>query len=169
MRGPCPANKNSATKLGSSSLSSRFLQLRTWRGRRSALSALETERAQVAVEDLTGDALREHVRRVLVAPHLEQGEVAAAQALLDPQLADSQVAYAANAAPAADAYRRCGIRAHADGHGEAEVLSPRLDAQRVCRALHKAVKLSFGRAQRHRALRARSVLDQVGAAEGYPT
>ena len=96
-------------------------------------------------------------------------EVPSAQAFLHPQLANCEVPHAADAAAPADADCGCRVRMRADGHVEAEVAPPGLDAERFCGAFDQAVELRFCGTQRDGALRARPVLDQVGAAHGYPT
>ena len=103
------------------------------------------------------------------SPRIVKAEVPSAQAFLHPQLADCEVPHAADAAPPADADGGCRVRMHADGHFEAEVAPPGLDAERLCGAYDQAIKLRLRGAQRDGALRARPVLDQVGAAEGHTT
>ena len=62
-----------------------------WRKRGSALGALQARVAQMSVEDVPGHNLCKNVRWILVALDLVELEVAAAQVVLHPELADRQV------------------------------------------------------------------------------
>ena len=79
------------------------------------------------------------------------------------QLSDGEVPDAPDAASAADPDRGCGVRVHPDGHVQAEVSAPGLNAKGFCCALDDAVGFCFCRTQRDRFLRARPVFDQMGA------
>ena len=97
----------------------------------------------MSVQDLAGYRFGQDVGGIAITLHFKQSEIAAAQSLLDPQLAHSQVAHSPNAASPAYADGRGGVGVHSDGHGEAEVAPPCLNAEGLNGALHQSFKLGL--------------------------
>ena len=80
--------------------------------------------------------LRADVGRVGLARHLLEGDGPVPNALLDPQLSNSQVPDSAYAAPPADPDRRRRVGEERQANGEAQVRCDRLDAKAFTGALH---------------------------------
>ena len=81
-----------------------------WGRCRSAGLIGETNLRHVLQHQVSGDMFCEQVRRIVGASDLIQSEVAALQPVLDPQVADMQVAYFAEPTASANSDCRRSIR-----------------------------------------------------------
>ena len=87
----------------------------------------------MAVHDVGTQVLGTDVRWIGLTKHLTEPKRPVPDPLLDPELADSQVAHSADPAPAADTDGRRGVEQERKGDLDAEVPGDGLRAQALAR------------------------------------
>ena len=121
----------------------------------------------MAVHDVSTEVLCADVGRVGLAENLPQTKALVPDPLLDPQLADREVADSADSAALADADSRGGIDQQRKRFADTQVKRNGLGAEPFASPMHRSTELGLGGGQRQHLLRAAVVPDQVCSAEAH--
>ena len=97
----------------------------------------------------SGEVLCKKIRGVRGPKHLKKSKGPLAQALLNPELANRQMADTANSAPPANAYCGGAVREHLQLEGEVQVAAQGHESEPLPAGFHKPAQLCLSRAERH--------------------